>query len=103
MEEKLDFPVEFKKCPICGHGGKTIAQLVSEELKEKGKIPQNAFVSLEQRTTALQNPQLVLAVPLLIHHHDICAKCGMEYCTRVEKATGIPKFRTEGQIPKSPS
>lgn len=94
-------PIEFKECPICRllaailqdeklRCSNTVGQLETEEMKEKGQIPKNAFMSLEKVIVPLIQSPLAAVIPVLLCHYDVCAKCGTRYCTRVDKGTGMP-------------
>lgn len=82
----LKFPFEFKECPVC-RCPDTVCRMVGEEMKKKGKIPKEAFFSMEKTITPLATSALQVASPALLSHYDVCAKCGIRYCTRVDKAT----------------
>jgi len=75
------FPMEFKQCPICGCE-ETIARIgFKDEPTLKGTA------SLETKITPLFNPTAIsiLSIPCLIRRYDDCAKCGITYCTKVDK------------------
>lgn len=99
MGEIFKLPLIFSKCRDCGCE-KTVSGLVVQEMR-KGAIP--VFTSLRRVITPLENPQTaVLSVPTLIIHYDLCAKCGREYCTKVEIQNAPIKVRA-GTKPLSPS
>lgn len=94
VEEIFKLPLAFPRCPDCDCE-KTVSKLIAQEM-QKGTTP--AFSSLKQLTMPLEDPRkAVLSVRTLIIHWDICAKCGKEYCTKVEiqnapiKIIGAPK------------
>lgn len=100
----MEFPIEFKKCPIC-ECTETVTRLACEEEKEKGIIPKEAFVAIERTQMPLMGkipPKLT--VRILIASWDICSGCGYKYCTRVDIQTTpvqmqAPKMPGQGQLP----
>jgi len=97
-EDEMKFPIEFKKCPICGCT-ETVTRLACEEEKEKGVIPKEAFVSMEKTQVPLMgNMPPKLTVRVLIACWDVCVDCGHKYCTRVE----IQTTQVQIQGPKMP-
>ena len=80
-------PINFPLCWNCGHD-KTATQLACQEEKDKGVIEKDAFVSMRKTGVPLIGkipPKLTVNV--LIAHWDVCLKCGVERCTRVEVIT----------------
>lgn len=107
MPEKPKIIAEFLKCPVCGCT-ETLTQKATEDLKEAGRIPKEAFVSLEKVIVPLSDPRVALSVETLLVHYDICANCGMKYCTRADRGTGMVQVRQQRgpkppQTPFSPS
>ncbi len=89
------FPKIFPTCPIC-NGTKTIANLAYDEEIASGnkKIPIDTFKGMSVQPVLLVAPESAgLSIPALIVFKDICASCGTEWCTRIEKqnlpVTGI--------------
>jgi len=74
---------EFPKCS-CGCGD-TISQLGCAPFKKSGKIPVDAFTSLRQLVVPVEQPMLAsVTVACIATFYDVCAKCGMERCTRAQ-------------------
>lgn len=83
----MEFPVSFKKCPMCGCKDTVCQKGCEGELS----IPEATFVSLEKRITPITD-FVKISTPttkVLIRHYDTCFHCGFDYCTRVEK-TSMP-------------
>ena len=81
----MEFPIEFVKCPNCGCKD-TVCRLACTD---EPSIPQDTFISLEKVFTPLQQPTQMLS-PIakgILCHYDVCAKCGLRYCTRAEKVS----------------
>lgn len=79
--EELKLPITFPSCPNCGCGKKISSLAVQGG--QKGDIP--AFSFLKRDPLPLEDPRkAVLTVRTLVTYYDICAKCGMEYCTKAE-------------------
>lgn len=90
--EKYEFPLTFA-CPHCGCKD-TIARLLYS------KAP--GFIFLDREAKPLEDPRLaVLSVRMMVRYWDQCAKCGREYCTKVEvqnaPVKAIPKGKAPGQ------
>lgn len=110
METEIKWPIDFPKCPNCGCE-MTVTWLACRELIEKGIIKEGEFVSQRKLITPLVGAASVtLTMPALVTHYDICAKCGLDYCTRAEKAElpvttqklpgpGRGRFPPEGPFP----
>ena len=84
MRRRMPEPIilgEFK-CPICGE-----ARTVYREAWKEEHLPENIFPSMEKIVNVLMGPggPLGLYAPAVLAHYDICSRCGMRYCTRVEK------------------
>ena len=81
----MEFPIEFPRCPAC-HYGDTICR---QACVDEPSIPKGTFVSLEKRITPIQDFAKISTptTKVLIRHYDTCARCGMDYCTKVEKTT----------------
>lgn len=101
MPEKPKVIAEFKECPICHHP-ETVTQIATKDLKEAGRIPKEAFVSLEKVIVPLSDPRVALSIETLLVHYDICAKCGMRYCTRADRGTGMVQVRQQPRPPQTP-
>lgn len=92
MVGENNFTLDFPQCPSCGKT-ETIAKKVAAEYIEKGELPKETFASLEKMVVPLKDPrQATLSVPSVIIHYDICANCGMRYCTRAQKIDAPIKF-----------
>jgi len=79
----MKFPVEYLKCPHCGHKG-TIYQ---EACKDEASKPKNLFAFLEKKVSPIQD-FLTISTPttkVLMRHYDTCSVCGLDYCVRAEK------------------
>jgi len=81
----MEFPMIFERCPICGCKNTVCREACADE----PSIPKGTFVSMEKKITPIQN-LTAISTPttrVLLRHYDTCAKCGLDYCTRVEKTT----------------
>jgi len=81
----MPFPIGFVKCPQCGCKD-TVCRLACSD---DPSIPKGTFLSLEKKITPIQD-FMKISTPttkVLLRHYDTCAKCGFDYCTRVEKTT----------------
>ncbi len=97
MEEKaiqeLSFPLAFEKCPVCGCE-ETIAALEVDKEKKKGTIGKDVKPCVITQAVMVVDPRLQQAiiaprpVPTLLFLLDVCARCGVMYCRRVEKTQG---------------
>jgi len=79
----MEFPKDFEKCPICGHKD-TVARLA---LADEPPILGLGFPAMKKEITPIQD-FMTISTPttkVITRHYDLCAKCGFEYCTRVEK------------------
>ncbi len=81
----MEFPKEFKQCPVCHHKDTICRQACVDE----PSIPKGTFVSIEKKVTPIQDITKISTptTRVILHHYDICAGCGIYYCTRVEKTT----------------
>ena len=81
----MPFPIEFSRCPHC-HSKDTVCRLACAD---EPSIPKDVFVSLEKRITPIQDFSKISTptTKVLIRHYDTCARCGIDYCTKVEKTT----------------
>jgi len=78
----MEFPVTFKKCPVCGCTD-TITQIAC---KNEPSIPKGTFVSLMKEVTPIQDPNKITLpqVKAIMTHYDVCARCGTRYCTMAD-------------------
>ena len=84
MTEEIQFPIEFKECPLCHCPDTVCRSAYKQAVVDKGKGP-DVFASSEKKTVPLTNPMgAVLTVPTLVEHIDSCARCGHRYCTKAE-------------------
>lgn len=83
----MPFPIEFPKCPSCG-SKHTISRLACAD---EPSITKGTFTSLERYFTAFQDISKVMGLMIkgILCHYDVCATCGLRYCTRAE-ITSIP-------------
>jgi len=88
-------------CPNCGES-ETISTIMCREEKEKGHIPEGAFVSMEKVVSPIMGSggPVGLTVPGILVHYDVCNRCGTRYCVRAEKikmpiSMTIPKQNQE--------
>ena len=92
--EKLDFPLVFEKCPMCGCPD-TVANLVADEEKTKGKLDKALKVCKEAVQTVVADPRkmmgLIMKVPVIIWYRDVCAGCGIERYIRIERQDVVPQ------------
>ena len=81
----MPFPIEFPKCPNCGCKD-TVCRLACAD---EPSIPKDTFVSLDKKITPIQDFTKISTptTKILLRHYDTCAKCGLDYCTRVDKTT----------------
>jgi hypothetical protein len=101
MAGENNFPLEFKKCPNCG-STETVAELaVQEAEKTKGVKREGPFASLEKAAIPLADPGKTakLTLPMVICHYDVCAGCGLRYCTKAEIIDAPITFTVKGQPP----
>ncbi|MHB8084366.1 MAG: hypothetical protein ACYDHZ_00875 [Dehalococcoidia bacterium] len=79
------FPVEIKKCPVCGSPD-TMVNVAVEEAKKANKLPHDfPFGSAEKVAAALIDQRFVGAMaPAVLMHFDVCYNCGTRYCTKAE-------------------
>lgn len=78
----MAFLIEFPVCPSCGSKD-TVCRLACADERF---ISKEAFVSLEKVFTPIQDASRV-TTPLvrgILCHFDVCATCGLRYCTRAE-------------------
>ena len=94
MPEQPKLIAEFKECPIC-HCSETITQRATKDLNEAGRISKEAFTSLSKQIVPLTDPRVALSVKTLLVHYDVCANCGMTYCTRADRVTGIVQMKQQ--------
>lgn len=81
---------DFTKCPVCGATEKLSTQVAADD-KKAGKVPQDAFTAIKTDVANLENPVMAIVyVKSLVQYHDICAKCGSWYISRVAIAE-MPK------------
>jgi hypothetical protein len=81
----MSFPIEFPKCPNCGCKD-TVGRL---GCAGEPSVSKDTFVSLEKKITPVQDFTKISTptTKILMRHYDTCSKCGLDYCTRVEKTT----------------
>ena len=79
------FPIEFKKCPNCGCE-ETTTREAYKQVQLQSKKPPAGFISPEKVAIALIGAANASGntFPVIIHHLDYCASCGLKYCTRAE-------------------
>ncbi len=118
MPEQPRIIAEFKECPICRpnflirfllklfrkpYHPETLTQLATKDLKEAGRLPKETFTSLSKQAVPLTDPRVALSVETLLVHFDVCANCGMTYCTRADRGTGMVQMKQQPKSPFSPS
>jgi len=75
---------DFPNCPQCG-SEETVSQLACAPLKETGKIDKEAFTVLRQNIVPIEQPMFAgVVVQCIVTLFDVCAKCGLERCTRAQ-------------------
>jgi hypothetical protein len=75
---------DFPKCMDCGCEV-TISRLGTAELRESGKLAEDAFTMLEQSIIPLEQPALAaVTVRCIQTFYDVCAECGRRRCTRAQ-------------------
>lgn len=81
----MSFPLTFNRCPSCGCKD-TVCRLACAD---DPSIPKGTFLSLEKKITPIQDFTKISTptTKILLRHYDTCSKCGLDYCTRVEKTT----------------
>lgn len=90
---------EFPKCFNCGSTEK-VSELGCAEAKEKGKIAKDAFTTLRQQVTPLEQPTLAgLMVQVVVTYFDVCYKCGRERCTKAELVMAPVQMQVLGKNP----
>lgn len=117
MPEQPKVIAEFKECPNCRpsflirlllklfrkpYHLETITQRATKDLKAAGRVPKEAFTSLSKQVVPLTDPRVALSVETLLVHYDVCANCGMTYCTRAEVGTGVVNKVMSQQGAKTP-
>ena len=76
---------EFPKCPMC-QSEDVVSSIAVAELKLSGKIPIDARSRLKTEVTPLETPTRVgVMAKAIATHYDVCAKCGTQRATYVEK------------------
>ncbi len=79
MAEKLNFPLTFDKCPLCGDD-RTVARMVADGEVDKGKITPGMATGTGIGSMSIADPtKTVLVAPALTWLKDICVGCGFEY------------------------
>lgn len=83
----MPLPIEFAKCPQCGCKD-TVCRI---GCADEPSIPKGTFVSLEKIVTPIQQPTSIIGpfIKAIVCHYDVCAKCGLRYCTKAE-ITSVP-------------
>jgi len=88
-EEKVNFPLDFTKCPVCGGERRTALEaLKSEQAQGRCKGAQNAFLFQHQSLIANPNMQFLSAL-VVITYYDACADCGSVYCVHAETKLAV--------------
>ncbi len=91
-------PLMFK-CPKCG-GVRTVSRIFTDDELAARKMELPPFTALKQFAVPLVDAKLCIAtVPVVCCYYDVCADCGTEYCTKVERGT-IPLQQVTRMIPK---
>jgi len=88
-KDELQFPMEFKKCPVCG-SEERVAQKVFNEEVAAGRAKAQLAGMFRFQTVVVDAQGLVSRItppPALIAHVDVCANpdCGCVYCFMVQK------------------
>ena len=100
--EPLTFPMTWEKCPVCGDT-RQVANEVKEEQKAKGKIGPGFNTAIAMLNSLILDPRKIvgqLTAPILTSYLDICAKCGVVYCVRIdrqEQNLAVPPPSQSGQ------
>lgn len=82
-ETTLSFPLEYKRCPNCGCKTTVVEQAYIQEPGSDLK----KHAALEAKAAVLRDPVQLsgITAPAVLCFMDICAKCGLYRCYRVEK------------------
>lgn len=84
MSEKLEFPMEFKKCPCCG-SERRIADIIQTQEVEKKKLAPETTMSIQGLNVIFADPtRVMLTVPVGNVRLDICADCGCYYAKFID-------------------
>ncbi|MCK9435744.1 MAG: hypothetical protein M0Q12_00885 [Synergistaceae bacterium] len=79
MTEELKFPLEFKKCPVCG-SERRVADILRDQEVEKKKINPHLLMAIQALNVAICDPtRPVLSSPVITAILDVCADCGCYY------------------------
>jgi hypothetical protein len=97
-----EFPLKFKKCPLCG-----CKETVTREAWRQVNGAEREDVAYKHEAVPLIESQsqvlTQLTVQVLVVHKDICANCGMEYCTIAEIGKApVQAQPPPGQSPRQP-
>ena len=87
----MEYPKEYKKCPICGCKERVVENEANAE-KRKGKIAQERQATSQTSMLPIMDPIAgsQISAPVLFVYKDICERCGFEYphvITRQEMPT----------------
>lgn len=99
MAEKLNYPLKFDKCPLCGET-KHVARTIADELVEKGTMTPGMPAGTNLGAVTIKDPtKTVLTAPNILKVYDICARCGHEHVVYVNcKETPVL-----AQVPPDPN
>lgn len=83
--EKMEFPMEFTACPVCGSEDRVIENALKEE---KALKPGQRAAATKGTLLLTDNAGALtrIMVPAISYTTDICAKCGTFYVTRIDKS-----------------
>ncbi len=92
----VKFPLDFKKCPVCGSSKRVIEECFKNESPALRRMATEGRVALIQFTgqiTDVRVPLIGLPVPVVVFNFDVCADCGCFYCIGADKTIGVNQIR----------
>ena len=105
-KDELQFPMEFKKCPVCGSEERVAQKAFDEEVAAGRAKAQPAAIFIFQRIVADAQGLVgrITPPPTLAAYIDVCANpdCGCVYCFRVEKGKAVMQQQMPPGFPGGP-
>lgn len=106
MEQKVEFPLTFDQCPVCG-SKRRVANEVIQEQKDAGTAKESTQAWLfNHQSIIMDQGRPHIQVPVVLSLYDVCMDCGTVYCIRAEvkmvtPQAGKPKMPPGGMFSKS--
>lgn len=98
--QKLEVVKTFPECPWCG-STETCTELAIKfkELRKKGLVKKDDFVSSSKISIPLYNPVVAaLTIPFMVQEIDGCGQCGRNRVIRVS-VMEVPLGLAKGMMP----